>query len=377
MYFLILGKPEKVFSLNNTIIHIGFVQALFGMLIFLSKRPAHFSFKILVIWFAVIAIFLGTLLLPFQVVDYFKPGVFPLLFLFGPLLYFYVRSLAVESFQPQWKQLFHLTPLILVAIHRSFSNAVSISSSALPGSSENIYNRMYFSLAVISMIVYWIFSIQIILKHRKNIPFYFSNYSKKNTLTWLFFVIALFFFLFLSDLLVYFLERLLETKFVNLPFLEFNLTVFAFIMLFFGINQTVIYEPEELKENGGKNESKYDRSAMSKDEIEKIRKLIFNYLKERKPYLNSEYNLQMMVTDLNISRQKLSQVINLGEQKNFYQLINEFRIEEVKTRMTTPGFEHYTLLGIAFECGFNSKTSFNRIFKEITGLTPSEYKSSV
>ena len=148
-------------------------------------------------------------------------------------------------------------------------------------------------------------------------------------------------------------------------------------MLFFGINQTVIYEPEELKENGGKNESKYDRSAMSKDEIEKIRKLIFNYLKERKPYLNSEYNLQMMVTDLNISRQKLSQVINLGEQKNFYQLINEFRIEEVKTRMTTPGFEHYTLLGIAFECGFNSKTSFNRIFKEITGLTPSEYKSSV
>jgi AraC-like DNA-binding protein len=85
----------------------------------------------------------------------------------------------------------------------------------------------------------------------------------------------------------------------------------------------------------------------------------------------------MMVDDLNISRQKLSQVINQGQQKNFYRLINEFRIDQVKSKMADSNFAHYTLLGIALECGFNSKTSFNRIFKEITGLTPSEYKNSV
>ena len=72
-----------------------------------------------------------------------------------------------------------------------------------------------------------------------------------------------------------------------------------------------------------------------------------------------------------------TQALNQGQQKNFYQLINEFRIEEVKQKMTSKGFEHYTLLGIALESGFNSKTSFNRIFKEITGLTPSEFKNSV
>jgi AraC-like DNA-binding protein len=85
----------------------------------------------------------------------------------------------------------------------------------------------------------------------------------------------------------------------------------------------------------------------------------------------------MMAEDLNMSRHKLSHVINIGLQKNFYKLINEFRIEEVKDMLVNPKFKHYTVLGIGLECGFNSKTSFNRIFKEETGFTPTEYKRTV
>ena len=81
-----------------------------------------------------------------------------------------------------------------------------------------------------------------------------------------------------------------------------------------------------------------------------------------------------MADDLEISREKLSYLINTGQQKNFYKLINEFRIEEVKERLQNPHFNHFTVLGIGLECGFNSKSSFNRIFKEETGLTPSEFK---
>ena len=364
--------------MNSTIVTIGFVQAVFGMLIFLAKRPAHLSFKILVIWFAVIAIILGTILIPFQVVDYFKPGVFPLLFLFGPLLYFYIMSLAVEEFKLKWIHLLHLGPMILVGIHRSLTGAVSISASNdLSESAGYINNKIYFTLVVISLVFYWIISIRLILKHGKNIPFYFSNYSQKNNLTWLIFVIALFFILFLSNLILLFLESIIDINLVELPFLEFNLTLFAFIMIFFGINQTVIYQKEKVNEIENSSGNKYDRSALDEGQINKIKGQIYTYLTDKKPFLNPEYNLQMMVNDLNISRQKLSQVINQGQQKNFYQLINEFRIEEVKQKMTSKGFEHYTLLGIALESGFNSKTSFNRIFKEITGLTPSEFKNSV
>jgi AraC-like DNA-binding protein len=82
----------------------------------------------------------------------------------------------------------------------------------------------------------------------------------------------------------------------------------------------------------------------------------------------------MMVDDLNISRQKLSYLINSGQQKNFYKFINEFRIRDVKEKLLDPAFSHYSVLGIGLDCGFNSKTSFNRIFKEETGSTPSEFK---
>ena len=90
--------------------------------------------------------------------------------------------------------------------------------------------------------------------------------------------------------------------------------------------------------------------------------------------MNPDYSLQMMADDLQISREKLSYLINTGQQKNFYKFINEFRIEEVKERLLNPKFDHFTVLGIGLECGFNSKSSFNRIFKEETGFTPSEFK---
>jgi AraC-like DNA-binding protein len=85
----------------------------------------------------------------------------------------------------------------------------------------------------------------------------------------------------------------------------------------------------------------------------------------------------MMADDLAISRHKLSHVINSGQKKNFYKFINHFRVEEAKTMLADPSFDHYSVLGIAMECGFNAKTSFNRIFKEETGLTPTEFKQTL
>lgn len=81
-----------------------------------------------------------------------------------------------------------------------------------------------------------------------------------------------------------------------------------------------------------------------------------------------------MARDLNITRQNISLVINESLGKNFFQLINEFRVKEFKQLVLDPKLSHITLLGLAFDAGFNSKSSFNRIFKEISGETPSSYK---
>ncbi len=358
------------------------MQSLFGIIIFISKRPRHLSFVFLIIWLFIIAAFLGARLLPFQVTDYFKPGIFPLLLLFGPLLFLYVNSLSVENFRLEPAMLFHLIPLVLVGIHRTIVSPVPIGGPINPaGNAMYFYNKIYYSLIVLSLLTYWIFSLKLILIHRKNIPNHFSNYTSKNSLSWLISVLTIFLVLFVIDFSMSFITRVLGFEIGRFSFLSLNLTIFTFIMIFFGINQSVIYQtpkiiqPEtELQEN---RESRNTRTTLNEKQMEELTNTVFQYLKNKKPYLNPDYSLQMMAEDLNISRHKLSEAINNGQKKNFYKLINEYRIDEVKEMLVDPSFSHYTVLGIGLECGFNSKTSFNRIFKEETGLTPTEYKRTI
>jgi len=351
-------------------------------MIFISKRPRHLSFVFLTICLAIISAFLGARLLPFQVTDYFKPGIFPLLLLFGPLLYLYVNSLSVENFRLKPFMLLHLIPLILVGIHRTIVSPVPIggpTNSAL--NPMYFYNKIYYSLIVLSLLTYWIFSLKLIVNHRKNIPNHFSNYTSKNSLGWLISVLTIFLIFFVIDFAMSFISRVLGFEIGRFSFLSLNLTIFTFIMIFFGINQSVIYNtPRVVKEepdNSENQEAKYLRSSLNEKQTEELTKMVFQYLKNKKPYLNPDYSLQMMAEDLNISRHKLSEAINNGQKKNFYKLINEYRVEEVKEMLVNSAFSHYTVLGIGLECGFNSKTSFNRIFKEETGLTPTEYKRTI
>ncbi len=365
--------------MNETIIIIGFVQSLFGTLLFITKRPRHLSFRLLAVWLFVNAVFLGAELLPFEVVDYFKPGIFPFLFLLGPLLYFYISSLAIENFQLKAKHLFHIAPLILVGIHRLTTHPISFSSSfSLGEKSLSFHNRIYYFLLLLSLFTYCFFAIRIILNHREKIPYYFSNYTRKNTLNWLIFVVIVFVLLFLADFILSLVFNIFDIRFVPIFPLTTNLTIFTFLMVYFGINQSAIYFGEESEEYSEPDQAgKYKRSALTDSNIDLINQKITDYLKTKKRYLDPDFNFQMMVDDLDISRQHLSQVINSSQKKNFYKIINEYRIDEVKKMIANPKYNHYSILGMAFECGFNSKTSFNRIFKEETGQTPTEYKKSL
>jgi AraC-like DNA-binding protein len=369
---------------DKTVAIVGLVQSLFGIIIFITKRPKHLSFVFLTIWLSVIAVFLGARLLPFQVTDYFKPGIFPFFLLFGPLLYLYVNSLSVEDFRLKSTMLLHMVPLVLVGIHRTIVDPVPIGSQMNPGENTMfIYNKIYYSLIVLSLLIYWIFSLKLILRHRKNIPNQFSNYTSKNSLGWLLSVLTLFLVLFVIDFWMSFFGRVLGFGIGRFSFLSLNLTIFTFIMIFFGINQNAIYKSKAenpvlvLPESSGVQQDKQVRNGMSEKQISDLNSLVMNYLNKDKPYLNPDFSLQMMSDDLKVSRQKLSEVINQGQKKNFYKLINGFRVQEVKEKINNPSFNHYTVLGIGLECGFNSKTSFNRIFKEATGFTPSEFKRNI
>lgn len=97
---------------------------------------------------------------------------------------------------------------------------------------------------------------------------------------------------------------------------------------------------------------------------------------EEKLYLNTELKLQDIAEKLSVSQHNISQTLSLKFGLNYYDYLNEFRINEAKKILSSGDAEKFTLLHIAYECGFNSKSSFNRAFKKITGFTPSEFINS-
>ena len=94
-------------------------------------------------------------------------------------------------------------------------------------------------------------------------------------------------------------------------------------------------------------------------------------------YEDPELTLTTLAVKLNIHPHDLSRIINVGMEKNFSDFINEFRVREVARKMQDPANNRLTLLGIAYESGFNSQRTFNRVFKEMTGKTPVEYKNGL
>lgn len=94
-------------------------------------------------------------------------------------------------------------------------------------------------------------------------------------------------------------------------------------------------------------------------------------------YQDAELSLSSLAEKLDIHTHELSRIINTAVKKNFNDFINEYRVRDVILKMQHPAYNHITLLGIAFESGFNSKSTFNRIFKQMTGKSPVEYKADL
>lgn len=104
-----------------------------------------------------------------------------------------------------------------------------------------------------------------------------------------------------------------------------------------------------------------------------LRETVAEYMVRQKPYANPSLTIHELAGSLKIPPHVLSRVINDGFGKNFFDFVNEYRVDEFKRRMSNPRAKQHTLLSLAFEVGFNSKTAFNRAFKKLTNQTPKEY----
>ncbi|MDX1829812.1 MAG: helix-turn-helix domain-containing protein [Lutibacter sp.] len=133
-----------------------------------------------------------------------------------------------------------------------------------------------------------------------------------------------------------------------------------------------------IKDNSTYNiKRKYKKSLLTKNEVEKYTSQLEKIMQDYKPYLNPDITLNDIASYLELPSNYTSQLLNEGFNKNFSEYINTYRINEFKKRITLPESKNLTILAVAYDSGFNSKTSFNTFFKKIQGVSPNTYLKSM
>lgn len=143
----------------------------------------------------------------------------------------------------------------------------------------------------------------------------------------------------------------------------------AFISYFIGFS----YKPNEKKKVLLDLKSDRSKELISKDKHGELVKELASLMEAEKPYLNSELRSKDIAESLKITVQSLSYVLNKGMNRSFHDYVNHLRVEHVKHRLNAGDLQKKNLAGIAQESGFNSESSFYRIFKKFTGSTPKSY----
>ncbi len=115
------------------------------------------------------------------------------------------------------------------------------------------------------------------------------------------------------------------------------------------------------------------KNILDEKEISKIQNLVDSFFEEKKGHRRPELSLSILANEINTTTNKLSWILNNIYKKTFYELVNEYRVEDFSKKICQNKHKEFTLISIAFEVGFNSKSTFYKAFKEITNVTPSEY----
>ena len=299
--------------------------------------------------------------------------------LFGPAVYFYLNAQINRDFRFSGKDLLNLIPYLLYFF---FNLAIFLQGKVVVNHWQenqigNIFNIAERLAILISLIYYFTKSLKIYKHYRSWTETQFSD-TEAVSFVW-----------FRNFLYVIIIGQVFKwlwfgiDEVMNLDFYQdwwWNLTE-VLVVCYVGIkgysqvqskklffNEKLTVKNENLVESFSKNETIPQDFEIWKTKILKL-------MNEDKIYLEPELSLSDLAIKLKTNTSVLSSVINTIFGKNFNDFINEFRVEEFKKQMQNAYNQHFTLLAIAFDCGFNSKATFNRAIKKFTGQSPKDFVS--
>ena len=294
------------------------------------------------------------------------------------LFYFYVKAVSEGDFRWSWKKYgAHLLPFlgafsILVINVYPFPAAerMLICERIMMNDHPFWFEIIYYGL-FLAVFPYYLYKTYSLLRQHDEYILTKFSYLEDISLGWL----NRFFWIELATWAAFVLFEVMGSYWFSLlPTLGMQM---SFIVLMLGILYLGIYG---LREHGvfvdvaiEPEEETINPIGLTQEKVEAHIHCLRQYMLVEKPYLEPKITIAELSHRTQIPINQLSKVINEQLGMNFFDFINSYRVEEFKQLVHDNRFEHFTLLGLAFEAGFNSKSTFNAIFKKFTEQTPSEY----
>jgi len=311
---------------------------------------------------------------------YFIP--FMQVLLIGPVIFFYTKSLLNSTFKISKKEYYHFIPALIYLV---YSLIVFITDKLIldefyfyaDGRDKDMAN-WYQIAGIISMVYYLIASLKF-YKNYKKLVFDKVSFADSILFEW----IPNFLIAFLSIVVLRVLLFLLNPEWGNFGNQFWHYIAFSIVVLYVSVNgyanavkmsflNDVNSESINVYQESDEDyKTKQDNTNL--EEIEFWKDKILHLVESEKVFKNPTLTLYDLSKLLNTNTKNISKSINSGFDMNFNDFINHYRIEAVKEKLQKEEHKTSTLLGIAFDCGFNSKATFNRAFKKSTDLSPKDY----
>jgi putative ABC transport system permease protein len=285
----------------------------------------------------------------------------------GPLIYFYVLKITRPEYKFRWKDLPHFSPMVLQqgVLVLQIEESIRTGAATYDTLTFQQLNPVLQLLAFISVVIYLYLSLRLIGRFYRRLKFNGGD-RYRYELRWLHRPLAgfgLLWLLWIPFTAVSYFYHLGEQAYYPLYLLLVSMLIWMAAMAHLRPEISIAAEavsifkpllPADLRQKG--------------TWLKKV-------VKENRHYQDPELSLSSLAEKLELTTHELSRIINTVLKKSFNDFINEYRVADVVQKMQDPAYDHITLLGIAYESGFNSKTTFNRTFKQMTGKGPAEYKN--
>ena len=370
-------------SLGNILFVLIVFQLLFlSAYLFSQQKGKPLSNRLLGIFFLTIALNLFDVLLLQTGVYFAHPGIaglgscLPLLF--GPLLYFYTRSVVYRNFSVSAKSLLHFLPFLLIFCCTEIyyqSQPFDVQERILLSISLHhipVFISAVSTLIFLQFLCYAAASLRLVSLYKKMAGQHFSN-PEYADVSWLYSTLMFFILIIIISALN---GLLAQTPFAKYYLFAFNLVIILLLLFVIQVMMKALGRPYFFS-----FADQFDPAAPAAKMTEQERQekqatiqTLLTLMQRDKPYLEPDLTLEQLAAKLSLKPRALSQAINDILQQNFFDFINRYRINEAKSLLTNPKDKKITVLEVLYQVGFNSKSSFNTLFKKYTGLTPTEFR---